>query len=114
MAGRMELAGGCQLPCLCKETCLGGAVGGTGESSSGSKYTLTTVLTFPIAVLWGPLAKDARSLVLGVGQELEITGTTSIVGGTREGDRQREASNPSLPPRHSLLAPSPILSTSQM
>lgn len=56
---------------------------GAGESSSGPKYTLTTVLTFPIAILLEPLVKNSRSLVLGVGQELEVTGTTSIVGGTR-------------------------------
>lgn len=32
---------------------------------------------------------DSRSLVLGVGQELDTIWTASIVGGTREGDEQR-------------------------
>lgn len=32
---------------------------------------------------------DSRSLVLGVGQELDTIWTASIVGGTREGDAQR-------------------------
>lgn len=32
---------------------------------------------------------DSRSLVLGVGQDLDTIWTASIVGGTREGDEQR-------------------------
>ena len=47
---------------------------------------LIAVLTFPVPVLWEPLAKDSRSLVFGVGQELETIRTASTVGETREGD----------------------------
>lgn len=43
---------------------------------------------------------DSRSLVLGVGQELDTIWTASIVGGTREGDEQRPY----------IFSPSPSLS----
>lgn len=76
-------AGGCQSPCLCKETCRDAE-----ESSSGSKYTLDDC-SLSCCCLVGAALMDSRSLVLGVGQELDTIWTVSIVGGTREGDEQR-------------------------
>lgn len=81
------------------------------EFSSGSKYTLMVLPTFPAVVLW-ELCKGLQESTSWGGTGTGDHKTASRVGGTREGDQQRPLYS-FLLPHHSLLASSPILSTSQ-